>query len=230
MARRVPEFALVTGSVLGGSLLLAGLLFTNDPALTVVLAGAVVYGFVAYAVVHDGNPTNVLPPRVVLGAGTLVGLAAAGVVAAYGATPLPARGFLAVVVGLGFLLPTAAYRVSYGAATGPSPVRTATGCVLGGVGLVVGGLIAGATLYAAVAGLLVALAGLLYARSRGVSPSHRTRRRWAAVGVGLAVAILGLGVATAVPVAQALPVAAVLALGPAAYHALASDASGRLHS
>jgi hypothetical protein len=36
------------------------------------------------------------------------------------------------------------------------------------------------------------------------------------------VALVGLGVATAVPVAQALPVAAVVALGPAVYHALAS--------
>jgi hypothetical protein len=222
MSRRVPEFALVVGVTLAGSLLLAGLLFTDDPALTVVLAGTTLYGFLAYAVTHSADPTDVLVPRIVFPLGVIAGVAAAGTVAVYGATPAPARPFQAIVVGLGFALPAAGYRVSYGGPGGPPPGPTAVAGLATGLAVVVAGLLVGAALYAAVAGLLLGLAGTLYARARGLSPSHRTRRRSTAAGVAIAVALVGLGVATAVPVAQALPVAAVVALGPAVYHALAS--------
>lgn len=222
MSRRVPEFALVVGVTLAGSLLLAGLLFTDDPALTVVLAGATLYGFLAYAVTHSPDPTDVLVPRAVLALGAIAGVAAAGVVALYGETAAPARLFQAILVGLGFALPAAGYRVSYGGPGGPPPGPTAIVALVSGLAVLVAGLLVGAALYAAVSGLLIGLAGALYARARGLSLTHRTRRRSTVAGVTIAVALVGLGVATAVPVAQALPVAAVVALGPAVYHALAS--------
>lgn len=225
MSRRVPEFALVTGGFLALSLLFAGLLFTDDATLTVLLAGTVGYPLAAYAVVHAEDPTDVLPPTAVLVAGLVVGVAAAAVVGVTARVPLPARAFFALFAGLAFALPGLAYRVRYGPETGPAPAPVAAGSLAVGGTLLLAGLFARAPLYAAAAGLLVGLAGGLFAYARGYRPTHRTRQRSLVAGAGFGGVLVAVGLATGVPLSQGVTVAVAATLGPAVYHALTSDAA-----
>lgn len=213
----------MTGGFLAGSLLVAGLLFTDDPALTVALAGAVGYPLVAYAVVVAPDPTDVLPPRAVAAVGALLGLAATAVVAVTAAAPPADRAFLGLLAGLAFALPAVAYRVRYGPPGGPSPRRTVAAAAGVGAACLVAGPLVGAPLPAAAVGGVVALAGGRYALARGYRPAHRERRRGLLAGVAVALALLGVGLSAAVPLDGVLPGAAVAALGPAVYHALASE-------
>jgi hypothetical protein len=225
VTRRVPEFALVVGVFLAASVLLAGLLFADDATLTVLLAAAVGYPSVAYAVVHADDPTDVLPPRAVLVVGVLLAATGALVVGLTARVALPGRAFLALLVGLVLGLPAAAYRVRYGTATGPAPGVVAAGAILGGTGVLLAGLLVRAPVYATAAGLVVGLAGGLYASARGYRASHRARRRSLLAGLGVGTLLVGVGVATGVPLASALAVGVAATLGPAVYHALASDAA-----
>ncbi|MFC6725641.1 hypothetical protein ACFQE1_14955, partial [Halobium palmae] len=69
MAERVPEFALVLGAFLGLVVLASGLLLTDDPTTTALLALALSLPPFAYAVHHSEDPTTALPPGIVLKAG-----------------------------------------------------------------------------------------------------------------------------------------------------------------
>lgn len=224
MARHVPEFALVTGAFLGVTLFVVGAAFTPNLALSVTFAGAVLYGFVGYAVVTDDDPTGVLPPWPVLVGGAVLGLGGfAAVLVTRGVPPIP-RAFRALVLALGFALPAAAYYVHF--VPDSTPVPPAWAAVLApvlGVVLAVAGLVAGATLPAAAAGLLVALAGALYANARAYRPSRARTRLAVGGGVVVGAAAGAAGVAAGAPPGDALVVALAVVLGPAVYYALTAE-------
>jgi hypothetical protein len=223
MSRRVPEFALVTGAFLALTLFVAGVAFTPELALSTIVAGAVLYGFAAYAVLTDDDPTTVLPPWLVLVVGAVLGVAGFAAVLVTRATPLSPRVFLALLLALGFALPAAAYYVHFTRASLLPPAPTATAGVALGALLALVGLLGGAALYAAAAGTLVALAATLYANARGHRPTRARKRLAVLGGVGFGLAAAGGGVAAGVPLADALVVAVAATLAPALYYALTTD-------
>jgi hypothetical protein len=216
MSRRVPEFALVTGVFLGVSTTLAGVLFGWGFLTTSVLTALASYPFVAYAVVADDDPTTVLPPRPVLAAGALFGLALFA--ASLWADPSPANAFAALFVGLLVALPPAAYAVRVDAGVNPlSPEATALAGVASGALLVPLGIASNAALYGAADGLLVALSAAVYGSARGVRFSTRTKRAAVAAGIVLSLAVVGVGVVRGEPLGEWLLAAMALTLAPSLY-------------
>ncbi|WP_224448010.1 hypothetical protein [Haloprofundus salilacus] len=223
MGRHVPEFALVTGAFLSLSFLVSSLVLTGDVLRTTLVAVALGYPFAAYAVVHDDDPTAVLPPMAVLALGCLVGTVLL-VEATLGGIALasPLAGFtFGILLALLALLPPLGYYLRYGAAVNPlTPARTALACLGLAVGLLSLGFIADTALYATADALLVSLTGGLYAARRGAFPSPSTRRLFVLVGVAAGVCLLAVVTALGVAVDEWTVVAAALVFGPSAYYAL----------
>ncbi|KTG10688.1 hypothetical protein AUR64_05680 [Haloprofundus marisrubri] len=223
MSRHVPEFALVTGALLSLSFLVSSLVLTGDVLRSTLVAVFLGYPFVAYGVVHDDDPTNVLPPMAVLALGGLVGvvlLAEATLGGSRAATPLSGFTF-GVLLGLLALLPPLVYYLRYGAAVNPlTPGKTALGCFVVAVGLLAVGFLADTVLYATADALLVSLTGALYAARRGALPSPSTRRLLVFGGVAAGVCLLAVGSALGVTLDEWVVVAAALTFGPSAYYAL----------
>ncbi|QCJ47060.1 hypothetical protein [Haloprofundus sp. MHR1] len=223
MSRRVPEFALVAGTLLSLSFLVSSLVLTGDVLRTTLVAVLLGYPFVAYAVVHDENPTNVLPPTAVLALGGLVGavlLVEATLGGVRASTPLAGVTF-GVLLALLALLPPLAYYLRYGSPLNPlSPAQTALGCLGVAVALLCLGAVADTVLYATADALLVSLTGGLYAAHAGVVPSPSTRRLFVFGGVAAGVCLLAVGSALGVTLDEWVVVAAALVFGPSAYYAL----------
>lgn len=227
MDRAVPEFALVVGAVLGLAVLAAGVLFTDDLPVTVLVAALVAYPFVAYAVHESDDPTGVLPPRVTLGLAALAGLAVLGDATydalAAGASPR-AVGAAAVggaLLALGVVLPAVAYQVAYGRRLNPlDPRETAGLAAAGGLALLLGGLAVGAAVAGAVAGVLLFVAGGLYATRRGVRVDRRTRRGVVLAGAAVGVAVVATGVLRWWALDDALVVGIAAILGPSVLYGL----------
>ncbi|WP_224270348.1 hypothetical protein [Haloprofundus salinisoli] len=223
MSRRVPEFALVAGAFLSLSLLVSSLVLSGDVLRSTLAAVALGYPFAAYAVVHDEDPTNVLPPTAVLALGGLVGLVLLGEATLGGVRALtPVAGVtFGVLLALLALLPPLAYYLRYGSPLNPlSPARTAFGCLGFAVGLLAVGSFADTVLYATADALLVSLTGALYAARKGVVPSPSTRRLLIFGGVAAGVCLLAAGSVLGVTLDEWVVVAAALVFGPSAYYAL----------
>ncbi|MFC6826830.1 hypothetical protein [Halopelagius fulvigenes] len=221
MSRRVPEFALVTGLLLGLSTLVSGVVLAGDVVGTSLLAALVSYPFVAYAVSRDDDPTTVMPPRAILAVGVCFGLAL--FVASLLDGPSPATALFGLFAGLLVLLPPAAYAVRFGADVNPlSPRTTVFAGVVAGLSLLVVGLLADAAAYVTTSALLVSLSAAVYGTARGVRFDARTKRAAVAVGVLLGVAVVAVGVARSEPLGDWLAAATAVTLAPSVYYALTS--------
>lgn len=225
MSRRVPEFALVTGLLLGLSTLLSGVVLAGEVLTTSLLSALVAYPFVAYAVVSDDDPTTVMPPRVILALGAFFGVAL--LVVSLLSDPSPANALFGLLAGLLVSLPPVAYAVSFEAGVNPlSPRKTVVAGVGVGVALLVFGLAVGSASYGAADALLVGLSAAVYGAARGVRFDARTKRAAVAVGVVLGVAVVAVGVSRGEPLGDWLAVAMTLTLAPSVYYALTSARFG----
>jgi hypothetical protein len=223
MSRRVPEFALVTGALLSLSFLVSAFVFTGDVMRTTLTAVAIGYPFAAYAVVHDDDPTNVLPPTAVVALGALVGVVLLADATLGGfATATPLAGFtFGLLLALFALLPPLAYYIRYGRSMNPvSAAQTALGCFGVACGLLVLGSVADTPLYAAADAFFISLTGGLYAARKGALPSPSTRRLLVLGGVAAGVCLLALRSIIGVALGEWVIVAAVLVFAPSVYYAL----------
>lgn len=222
---RVPEFALVTGTFLALSFLVAGLALTGDVVRTLLTAVVVLYPFVAYAVVHSPDPTTVLPPRVTAAISVAVGsVLAGGVLVSAAPDRVAVEAPYALFLGALVVFPPAAYHARYGTRSdrivplSPSQVVGVASVVATGV--LAYGLLVGGAVFAAATALLSFLAGALYARGRGVRLAARSRRRFVAGGAVTGVGLSFLGVARGVDPAPWLLVGLCVAAGPTLFYAL----------
>ncbi|RDI71600.1 hypothetical protein [Halopelagius longus] len=221
MSRRVPEFALVTGLLLGLSTLVSGLVLADEIVTSSLLSALVAYPFVAYAVARDDDPTTVMPPRAILGVGVCFGLALFAASLLDG--PSPARALFGLFAGLLVALPPVAYAVRFEAGVNPLHPRTTVLAGVGaGVALLVVGLLADSVAYGAADALLVSLSAAVYGTARGVRFDARTKRVAVAVGVLLGVAVVAVGVARSEPLGDWLAAAMAVTLAPSVYYALTS--------
>lgn len=225
MSRRVPEFALVTGLLLGISTLASGLVLADEIVISSLLSALVAYPFVAYAVSRDDDPTTVMPPRAILAVGACFGLAL--FVASLLEGPSPARALFGLFTALLVALPPAAYAVRFGANVNPLPPRTTVlAGVAAGLALLVVGLLADAAAYGAADALLVSLSAAVYGTARGVRFDARTKRAAVVAGVLLGVAVVAVGVARGEPLGDWLAAATAVTLAPSVYYALTSAGAG----
>lgn len=228
MNRRAPELALLAGLLL--SLSIGGFAFWATGELTPsLLTGAVLcYPFARYAVVHDDDPTTVLPPRAVGLFGVLAGTLLVFDSLATGPSPA-ANPVAALLRGL-FLgslvaLPPAAYAVARGASVSDVPPRPVFAAALAfGLLLVVAGALA-ETAFGAAAGGLLALAGGLYARERGYRPNHDARLAGVGGGVIVGGALVVFGLARDEAVLASVLAAVGVVLAPGVYYALTVDSA-----
>ncbi|MFB6093163.1 MAG: hypothetical protein ABEK02_09155 [Haloquadratum sp.] len=218
-ARRVPEFAVLTGVFLGTSAAVAALTLGAGLYAAVVACAIVAYPFVAFGVVRDGDPAATLRPRWVLAAGAA--LAALGAFGALLDDPTPSGALFAALVALALVAPPAAYATRHGASVVPLAPRTTVFVGAGaGLALVAIGLALGSPLVGVAAGAIAALGAALYGTARGVDVDPRTKRL-AAVGGGLlGVAVVGVGVVRGERIPAWLLVGTVTALVPSLYVAL----------
>lgn len=222
MSRRVPEFALIIGVVLGLSAVVFGLVLGEGLLDTVVLAAVGTYPFVAFGLLRDDDPASVVPPRWVLAGGVI--WAFLGVVGVLAADPSPSALIPAAFAGLVFALPPAAYAVRYGAGVNPLPARAtfAVG-VVAAVGLLVVGLVTSQPVLGVVDALLAAVAAGLYATARGVRLAERTRRAGVAAGALLGVALVLVGVFRGDELTNWLLAGVAVAFAPSLYVALSRN-------
>jgi hypothetical protein len=227
MSRRVPEFALVTGVVLALAFSAFALAVTGDIPRSALTGAAFLYPFAAYAVVHSDDPTDVLPPDLVLGVAVAVAGFVAIATALAGVGDASDRLFFGLFVALVISLPAAAYHVRFGRRVNPlSPRRTVA--ATGGVALAILalGLATGSAVYGSVDALLVFLGGSLAGDARGAPPDRRTRRTFVAFGALLALALVGAGWVRALPLGDALVAGMAALLGPSLYVALTASGIG----
>jgi len=219
MSQRVPEFALVVGLFLGGTLFVAGALLTDDLLTTLLLALLVAYPFVGFAVVRTPDPTTVLVPRPTLVVGALLGLAAA--VGGALSEPLPGSLFLGLGLGLAVFLPAFAYVLRVAPPTPPvSPGRVVAASVGAGAVVLAGAVAADALAAGAADALLVALAGSLYGHRVGFRLDPRRRLTVLAAGALAGVTVAAAGLYWTGGVGEWVLVAVALLLGPALFVAL----------
>lgn len=225
MSRRVPEFALVTGGFLALTVLGVGVAFTGDlvrSALTAVIVG---YPFGLYAVSHSDDPTDVLPPRVVLPAAAVAGASLLVAAVPGGTERLGGRLLYALFAGLVVALPPAAYAVAYGRLRPLPPRPTAAGAAVAGALLLVAGPLAGDAVIGAADALLVFLAGVGYADVHGVGASRRTRRLLVVAGGVFSLLLVGVGlvVGSTTTLLPWVVAAIAAALGPSIHYALSVE-------
>jgi hypothetical protein len=225
MSRRVPEFALVTGVFLGLAAFVSGVVLTGDVVATCLVAAAVSYPFVGFAIVRDDDPTTVLPPRVVLAFGCLFG--AFVLAAALWETPTPQTALSGAFVGLLLAVPPGAYAVHFGADVNPfTPRQTVLAGLVAATLFLSAGLLADAAFYGAADGLLVGLSAAVYGTVRGVYFTVRARRAAVAVGVLVGVGLLALGVSRGEPLGDWVVVAMVVTFAPSLFYALTAGNVG----
>ncbi|WP_143423149.1 hypothetical protein [Halegenticoccus soli] len=235
MSRRAPELALVTGVFLALSLFVSGVVLTGDLPATTLAALAVGFPFVAHAVRHADDPTDVLRPDAVLLGGATAGATVWAVVALDGPpASTPRRVLLGAVVAGALALPAAAYHVGYGERRNPlSPRATFALAALVAAATVGYGVLVGAPLLGSLTALALFLGGGLYLNARGAPLGYRLRRRLVVAGLALGVAVAIGGVVafrgTVAAGGEAASTAWVVAgatilLGPSLYHALSVEA------
>jgi len=226
MSRRVPEFAVLTGVVLGVSVLVSGAVLGWGLYATVVVGAAVSYPFVAFGIVRDDDPAATLPPRWLFAAGVVV--AAAGGLGAVVDDPTPGGALSAALVVLVLGAPAAAYATRFGAGLNPvAPRTTVLAGATAGVALLVAGVAVERPLVGVAAGVLAGLGAALYGTERGVAVDASTRRQVAAAGGLVGVGIVGAGVASGGALGEWLLVGIAVAVGPSLYAALTRDRPGR---
>ncbi|XVH32968.1 hypothetical protein ACNS7O_07235 [Haloferacaceae archaeon DSL9] len=223
MNRHVPEFALLTGLVLGGTALVVGVALVGTISTSLLVCALFVYPFSAYAVHHDEDPTNVLPPRLVF----LLGCVAGAVIwldtvfAAPDPVAAVSRGF---TLGLLVAVPTGLYAARYG--TPPAALTPRRGVVALWT-LAASALAVGAATSAPVAGTAGALVlfwtGLTYARAGGLVVSRARRRRAVVAGLVLGAGCFALGAVTGTLDSWAIPGVAAI-FGPTLWYAATLDA------
>ena len=225
MSRRVPEFAVLTGAVLGVFALVSGAVLGWGLYATVVVGAAASYPFVAFGIVRDDDPAATIPPRWLFAAGAVV--AAAGAVGFLLDDPTPGGALSAALVALVLGAPAAAYATRFGAALNPvAPRMTVLAGGATGVVLLVAGLATGRPLVGVAAGGLAGLGAALYGTERGVDVDARTRRLVAAGGGVVGIGIVGVGVARGGPLGEWLLVGIAAAVVPSLYVALTRARSG----
>ncbi|MDS0296500.1 hypothetical protein [Halogeometricum luteum] len=224
MSRRVPEFALLIGVVLGLTAVVFGLLFGLRLLDVVVLAAVGAYPFVAFGLLRDDDPASVVPPRWILVVGVL--WAFLGVVGVLAADPSPSALVPAAFAGLVLALPPAAYAVRHGADVNPLPPRATLGVgVVAGVGLLALGLVTVQPVLGTVSAVLLSVAAGLYATARGVRLAERTRRAAVAAGALLGVAVVAVGVVRGADLTNWVLAGIAVAFEPSLYVVLSRNRS-----
>lgn len=161
-ARRVPEAALLVGLVLAFSVVLFFLLFGGPPLVTALVALAFLYGFAAYAVVHDDSPETVLLPTPILAGGAVLGALLVALGIAVG------RPMFGVLVGLVAVVPPTMYHTRHGDPVNPLPVRATLALgAAGALACLLAGVATRDPLVGAVDAVVVALATADYRDTRG---------------------------------------------------------------
>lgn len=221
MSRRVPEFAVVTGVFLGLSVVVAGITLGWGLYATVVVGALVSYPFVGFGIVRDDDPAATIRPRWLLAVGAAV--AALGALGVLLDDKTPGGLLLAALVALVLLVPPAAYATAHGAAVNPLSPRTSVlvGAAVG-LALVVAGLLVDRALAGVAAGGIAGLGAALYGTARGIDLDARTKRRVAAAGGLVGLAVVGAGVVRGEPLGEWLLVGAAVALVPSLYAALSA--------
>ncbi|MDS0297563.1 hypothetical protein NDI76_02255 [Halogeometricum sp. S1BR25-6] len=226
MSRRVPEFALLIGVVLGLSAVVFGLLFGLSLLDVVVLAAVGTYPFAAFGLLRDDDPAAVVPARWILAGGVL--WAFLGVIGVLAADPSPSALVPAAFAGLVLVLPPAAYAVRHGANVNPLPPRaTLAAGIAVGVGLLALGLVTVQPVLGTVSAVLAAVAAGLYATARGVRLAERTRRAGVAAGALLGVAVVALGVVRGDELTNWVLAGVAVAFAPSLYVVLSRNRSRR---
>ncbi|WP_144905183.1 hypothetical protein [Halobellus captivus] len=226
MSRRVPEFAVLIGVVLGLSVVVTGVTLGWGLYATTVVGALVSYPFVGFGIVRDSDPAATLRPRWLLGLGGAI--AAAGALGTLVDDPTAGGVLRAALVGLALGTPPAGYATRYGAGVNPLTPRATAGVgVAAGLALLAFGLFVGQPLVGVVAGGVCALGAALYATARGVDFDRRTKRLAASVGGLLGVAIVGIGVASGGALGEWLLVGTAVALVPGLYAALTLEKESR---
>ncbi|ADE03468.1 hypothetical protein [Haloferax volcanii] len=219
MAERVPEFALLIGVFLGLSATVSAAVLSGALFRPLLFGAAVCYPFAAFGVLRSEDPSEALPPRVVLGLGVAIGLLTAAAAVLERATVEPLDGVFAAVV---VSLPPVAYAVRFGADVNPlSPVQSLACCAVVGTAFLALAPRLGTT--SALLGFVLGLSGALYADARGFRPTHRQQRAGIAAGVFVGVAVAAAGVATGLPLGSTTATAVAAALTPSLSVALARN-------
>ncbi|MBB6647160.1 hypothetical protein [Halobellus ruber] len=227
MSRRVPEFAVLTGVVLGVSVLVTGAVLGWGLYATAVVGAAVSYPFVAFGILRDDDPAATLPPRWLLAAGAVV--AAAGGLGVFVGDPTPGGLLSAALVALVLGAPAAAYATRFDA--GLNPVTPRTTVVVGaaaGLLLLVAGLAIDRIPVGVAAGGGTGLAAALYGGERGVDVDARTERLVVATGGVVGLGIVGVGVVRGGPLGEWLLAGIAVAVVPSLYAALTRGRSRRV--
>lgn len=216
MSRYVPEISLLTGVFLGLSATLSGVVLTGRFFPSLLFGVVVCYPFAAFGVVRSDDPTEALPPRLILGVG--VGLGALTLLAALADGPRVSllEGLLG---GLLVALPPLAYATKFHADVNPlSPVETfAVSAAVGALFLAAAPLIGALS---ALVGLVVGISGALYAENRGFHPTYRQQRIGMVAGVILGLAVAWFGLAMQLPLAATTAAAAALVFAPSLFVAV----------
>ncbi len=219
VTRRVPEFALLTGLFLGGSLGGFALWATGDVHQSVLVAALSSYPFAGYAVRVDDDPTGVLVPRWIAAAAVLVGTLAGLDVLVQATDAVQVAATRGIFVGGLVAVPPVVYAVEYDESLGPPPGVTFAAAAVSAVALPLVGVLA-PSWYGGAAAPLVALPAALYADRRGLSLSRRARGVTVLVGVVAATGLTVLGSGSG-PLRLSVVVAAVaLVVTPAVFFAL----------
>jgi hypothetical protein len=216
MAERVPEFALLIGVFLGLSATVSAAVLTGTLFRPLLFGVVVGYPFVAFGIVRSDDPSEALPPKLILGIGVALGVLTLG--AALLERPsvglIPALLAAALVV-----LPPAAYATRFGADVNPlSPIQTLVACAAVGAAFVAFAPLVGSL--SAVLGLVIGLSGALYADARGFRPTYRQQRLGVGAGVVVGVAVAWFGLAMRLPLEATVMAPVVLVLAPSLFVAL----------
>ncbi|MFC7204807.1 hypothetical protein ACFQJC_14915 [Haloferax namakaokahaiae] len=216
MSRYVPEISLVTGVFLGLSATLSGVVLTGRFFPSLLFGVVVCVPFAAFGVVRSEDPSEALPPRIILG----IGVALGGLLLLAGLVDTPRVPFLSgLLAALLVALPTVVYATKFGADVNPlSPLQTlvASGSV-GALFLAAAPLVGALS---AVIGLLVGLSGALYAQARGFRPTYRQQRLGMVAGVLLGLGVASFGLAMRLPLGATTASAGALVIAPSLFVAL----------
>ncbi|WP_410765863.1 hypothetical protein [Haloferax sp. DFSO60] len=216
MSRYVPEISLLTGVFLGLSATLSGVVLTGRFFPSLLFGVVVCVPFAAFGVVRSDDPTEALPPRVILGFGVVLG----GLTLLAGLVDTPRVPFFsALLAALLVALPTVIYAAKFHADVNPlSPIQSLVGSAVVGVVFLAIAPLVGAL--SAVIGLLVGLSGALYAENRGFSPTPRQQRLGMVAGVVLGLAVASFGLVMRLPLAATTAAAGVLVIAPSLFVAV----------
>ncbi|POG56747.1 hypothetical protein [Haloferax marisrubri] len=225
MAERVPEFALLIGVFLGLSATVSAAVLSGALFRPLLFGAVVCYPFAAFGVLRSADPSEALPPRVVLGLGAAIGLLTAATAVLERATVEPIDGLFAAVV---VSLPPVAYAVRFGADVNPlSPVQSLVCCAVVGAAFLA--LAPRLGTVSALLGFVLGLSGALYADARGFRPTHRQQRAGIAAGVLVGVSVAVIGIAMRLPLGPTTAAAVALALTPSLFVALTRNRARHHH-